>query len=218
MIKSMKYRVVYSSVVVVTLLGSLLVSAFSMSPFGVDPEEYLKVFNANKISLSQKTTVNSFEYSLMYVPNELRLISLEKKGALTDEIYKEFTIDRKNYMEFLLQINIPNSGANFLDYASNEEDSYEDKLKYYSFTMKEDILIILDGADTLNCSEYVFERNFGASPKGSFTIGFSDISNFNTIEIRLTNKMMGNDPVVFNFSKKELEVLPTLKNYKKWKR
>ena len=200
------------------LLGFLFgLTSFLVLDNGVTPEKYLEIYQKEKSKFEKRRLTDEIHYALKYIPQELKLISLEKKGAMNQELFDEFKKDGKNYHEFLMQLSIPSFGAEFLKFKLDEGMTYEERLNYYSFEMKKDIKIIIDKDDTLFCSSYTFERNFGASPNASFSIGFELPRSYNQLTILVDDKVFGNEHLSFDYLRKDIKVLPTLKNYKKWK-
>ena len=195
----------------------LVSSSFSGRDNAVAPDEFIEVYNSNKVIFEKTETMPNAVYSIKYIPKELRLIDLNKKGSLNDQVYREFMNDHKNSQEFLLQIELIEKGVQLLDFDVQNEYSYTERLKYYAFEMKADIQLKIDDDIMYRCSDYVFEGAFGASRKATFTIGFDEIRKFKELEVTIKNKLIGNENVIFRFSKKDLNILPTLKSYKKWK-
>lgn len=201
------------------LLGTLFgLASFLVSDNGVTPEKYLEIYQKGKTKFEQRHLTDEIHYALKYIPQELKLINLEKKGAMNQELFDEFKKDDKNYHEFLMQLSIPSFGDEFLKFKLDEGMTYEERLKYYSFEMKNDIKLVVDKQDTLPCTTYIFERNFGASPNASFTLGFELPRSYDQFTILLNDKAFGNNDLTFDYLRKDIKLLPTLKNYKKWKK
>ncbi|MBL1281088.1 MAG: hypothetical protein COA33_012480 [Fluviicola sp.] len=164
-----------------------------------------------------KKQVGEVVYKVQYVPLELKLIQLDKKGAMSEPLYTQYKNDRKHYVEFLLQVSIPNFGEEFLKYETSES-SYESRLDYYSFQFKNDIRFIFDQKDTVLCDEFIFERNFGISPNASFVIGTSITKKYSQISVLVNDRVLSDRKVIFDFSNKDIKKLPSLKKYNKWKK
>ena len=200
---------------VVLVIFSL--SAVQYSNDKVDPEVYLKEYQQHREKFTKRQTIENIRYSVQVIPNELKLIHLDKLGVVTEESISEFSQKTANTLECLFQIDLLDYNQEFLTYPFDDSMSYNARLEYYSFKMKEDISILIDGASTLQCNDYVFERNFGFSPKATITLGFNIPERFKTIEIIINDRVFKNDNIRFEFNSNDLNILPKLKKYNKWK-
>jgi len=204
---------VFSFVLVLLLGASIQVMDFKK----VDPQKYLEIYTQNRAQTTKSELVDNIQYKIQYVPLELKLIQLHKKGAMSESVYDQYQFDKKKYVEFLFQISIPEFGGEFLKYESNET-SYNQRLDYYSFNLKDDIRIVLDKSDTVLCSEFIFERNFGSSPNGSFILGANISNKYKQLTVIINDRVLTSQELKFNFSYQDFKKLPSLKKYNKWKK
>lgn len=165
-------------------------------------EEMGKV-NSNYID----KTIGDITYRLIYKPADYVLVA-ENKGS-TDIELKELAGDYKKFEYYTLEIMINGFNDEILKYKTESQEQYASKVDYYSFKFQNDISELI-GNDTVLCTSYHFERNYGISPKIRFNIAFptSELEADRTICIN--EKYLGTGPVKFVFSKKDLDNLPTL--------
>lgn len=208
----------FSIHILITILLGCLLSSIQHSKGRVEPDVYLKEYQENRENFIRRKTIDNVRYSVQVVPNALKLIHLDKRGVVTSENISEFNQETENTLEFLFQIDLLDYREEFLTYPLDNSMNYTERLEYFSFNMKDDISILLDGKYTLKCQDYVFERNFGSSPKASITIGFNLPKKYKTLKLIISDKVFNNDNIQFEFSSNQLNILPKLKKYNKWKK
>jgi hypothetical protein len=196
------------------LCALLLLMSFVSAPAGVDPDAYLKWCRDNKQQLSRKQVPGAVSYEATFIPQDLSLIKQSKNSTLTKETVADHRSASKGRMSFLLSVSVPEMGSQeFLLYAPNGK-TYDEKLTYYAFGMQQDIVLVVDGRDSVPCTDYIFERSF--SRNGNFTLGFAVPNHYKTLSLVVDDKAFDQQDLVFTYTRKDLESLPKLKKYTKW--
>ena len=191
-------------------------TALSTNCFGVEPSQFVKAFMEIEGEFSQTEIDGIVHYHLKLIPAELRVISSVKKGVFDEQMAEEFLTRSKARLDFILQIQIPENGhQEFLKFES-DTISYEEKVEYYAFDFQENIKVIIDGDVTSRVSDYIFERNYGSSPKGTFSFSIPYEIGDKNIEIKIDDKVYGSKENTFSFETKSIKKLPRLKKVKKW--
>lgn len=215
---------IHSSKLNLFLVTGLAVMCFlmlSLSPKndagGVSPEEFKEFYKSHQSKFLKQNTVNDINYTVQFIPVELKILKANSIKVTSDEVIRQMYVDYKNSYEFLVQIEANEFKGDILEYPSLKE-SYNDRLSYLSFEMKNDIKFVLDQQDTINCAEYLYERNFGMSPKASITIGFETKKSFKTLDIIINDKLFQTNNLRFEFNTKDIKLLPKLKKSQKWKK
>ena len=188
----------------------------SVSMKKVAPQQFIESYKKNTSLIKDNTSRNGVSYSIKYIPKELRIIQLHKKGLISLlEAEKQLKEDKEFY-DFILEINI-NSTKNFLQ---NESDtlSFTERTKYFSFEFENDINVRIGDHDMININNYIFERNFSLSPKGIILFSIPKKEKENYFTIVLFDKVYGQEELNFRFNIKDIKSLPKLKKVKKWKK
>lgn len=179
------------------------------------PDEYVQSYSANKTLFVKSVEGKDVMYTAKMIPAELRVIYQFKRGQINVEEAKELVESRKGEVEFILELEIPSNGNNEFLKAESDTMNYDERLSYFAFDFKEDIKIWIDN-HVITLTDYHFERDFGVSPKGTFTFSVMTQKNEKTLIIEIDNKVYGDRIQAIEFDLSSLKTLPRLKNIKKW--
>lgn len=184
---------------------------------GVDPESYVNEYNDRKSSFQKTIIDNEVQYSFSFIPQELRIIQQYRKGLIEqDEVEKRLKQKETSY-EFMLQIEIPENGnQEFLKYQA-DSISYESRVEYFAFGFSNDIIVNFDNSTDQKISGYSFERNFGASPKGTISFYIDVPDKTEKITIQFNDQVYGSQTQKVTFDLNDIKALPQLKKVTKWK-
>lgn len=202
------------------LLGMLLLTSLAFSfVFPVHPDKYITEFKKKSALLTISNSTELVSYTLHYFPIELQAIrSYRQSKNASKEVESELNAAKKQY-QFLLELNIPQNGPNeFLSYSDSGKNTYEQRLKYFSFQFGKDIQYLSKDNMWLPVESFQFERNFGMTNKGSFLFEIPKENIGETLKISIASKIYTHTALEFTFSKKTLNSLPQLKKVSKWKK
>jgi hypothetical protein len=202
------------------LLGMLLLTSLAFSfVFPVHPDKYITEFKKKSALLTISNSTELVSYTLHYFPIELQAIrSYRQSKNASKEVENELNAAKKQY-QFLLELNIPQNGPNeFLSYSDGGKNTYEQRLKYFSFQFGKDIQYLSKDNMWLPVESFQFERNFGMTNKGSFLFEIPKENIGETLKISIASKIYSHTALEFTFSKKTLNSLPQLKKVSKWKK
>ena len=202
------------------LLGMLLLTSLAFSfVFPVHPDKYITEFKKKSALLTISNSTELVSYTLHYFPIELQAISSYRQSKnASKEIESELNAAKKQY-QFLLELNIPQNGSKeFLSFSDGGKNTYEQRLKYFSFQFGKDIQYLSKDNMWLPVESFQFERNFGMTNKGSFLFEIPKENIGETLKICIAAKIYTHTALEFTFSKKTLNSLPQLKKVSKWKK
>lgn len=184
----------------------------------VNPEEFYAFYkNHSSEFLFAQSTAN-FDYKIAFKPFQQNLIKFVKDETnLTKKEYKKFKKQNSKNLDFILQISsVKEPFKEFLKF-DNGLQSFEQKVSYYSFDFKKDIVLVLDSLDTLKLDYYNFERGFDINPNGEFYLSFNiGKKKFHKAQILIKNRAYNETNIAFTYQQKSLFDIPQLKHYKKW--
>jgi hypothetical protein len=202
------------------LLGMLLLTSLAFSfVFPVHPDKYITEFKKKSALFTLSNSTELVSYTLHYFPIELQAIrSYRQSKNASKEIESELNAAKKQY-QFLLELNIPQNGSKeFLSFSDGGKNTYEQRLKYFSFQFGKDIQYLSKDNMWLTVESFQFERNFGMTNKGSFLFEIPKEIIGETLKISIASKIYTHTALEFTFSKKTLNSLPQLKKVSKWKK
>ena len=174
------------------------------------PDQYVQwVLNPDN-GLRVVKEMIELDFELIYKPIEFKLIQEfgeeiidankfeERKKELTGYEYFNFRITSKVASE-LLVTNI------------HSQQEFDERLNYFVGDAQNDFSLVQDG-DTIPCSIYHFERNYGIAPYNTMVLAFkSNGDNLNDKKIIYHDRVFGNGPIILSISKESLKKLPQIK-------
>lgn len=199
-------------ILITLVVTTVLLCSFQSVVTGVSPDKFKAIYKKHQGKLVKNIAVHELNYSVAYVPVEMKIINLQKKKALSKVEINAIYAEYKKSKEFLLQLSISQFTNEWLKNRLDEGMDYSERVEYISFQMKNDIKFVLDKKDTIPCSNYIYERNFGTSPVTSIIIGFDTEKKYKKVEIILKDQLFNNDQLTFSFNSKDMNALPKLKN------
>jgi hypothetical protein len=171
--------------------------------------DFMQVVEQKKAGVFAKT-IGKINYTLQYKPldyvivRELREDVSDKKKM--DEIKKEYG----KFDYYTLEITIDEFKDEILKYNVRSENDYAERVKYYAFKFQNDLKMIQEG-DTVNCTSYHFERNYGLSPKIRFLLAFQKANDLKERTFICNEPFLGNSVVKINLDPNLLKDIPSLK-------
>ncbi len=157
------------------------------------------------------TKLKDVNFKLSYIPAEA--MALRELGDLSQASQASFDTLVKGYeglLFFDMEISIDHFSEEMIHYGVTENDdvSFENRVAYYSFGMQKDIRLI-QGMDTIPCTVYHYERNYGISPQNHFMLGFR-ASPAKDIVLVYDNQLLATGPVRFALKEQDLTYHPKI--------
>ena len=181
---------------------------------GVDPTEFKQFVRKNEYKFRSEKSQGNVNYSLKYVPEELKTIGAFYNGEISQKEADQLLLKGKNQLTLLLELQSTEQGNSDFLKAFPDSIPFEKRVKYYAFEFQEDIAIRDQYSQILPVKSYHFERDFGLSGKGSFVLIVNTNKKVEELNVQLKNKLVGNEEIQLNLS---VPSLPKLKQSKKWK-
>ncbi len=161
---------------------------------------------------SYETKLKEVNFKLSYIPAEA--MALRELGDFSQATQVSFDTLVKSYEDLLffdLEISIDHFNEEMIHYgpAANDDASFESRVAYYSFGMQKDICLTLAGKDTVPCTVYHYERNYGVSPQNHFMLGFP-ASRVKDAVLVYDNHLLATGPVKFALKEQDLLYHPKI--------
>ncbi len=153
---------------------------------------------------SYETKIKDVNFTLKHISNEQ--MALRDLGDLSKASQASFDSILKGYdslLFFNLEVSMDGFSDELLHYKPEQGGSFDDRVTYYAFGMQKDICIVLAEKDTIPCTMYHYERNYGVSPKNKFILGFK-ASQLKDAVLVYDNKFLTTGPVKFALNEQEL--------------
>ena len=178
----------------------------------MNPQEYVQWVQNSENGFKKEKTIDDLVFAVQYKPLEYIVCMEERKSELADSIVKKKVSELSDMQYFDLKIMIKNAQGELLKYNLNSQEQYDNRVKYFSFHMQQDIQLI-DGNDTIPCSLFHFERAYDITPYSTFLLGFALSNNSKQEDKTLIvyDKTFNKGLLKFTFKQNELYNLPKIK-------
>lgn len=177
----------------------------------VNVKEFIAWCGNPENKLSKAKDIADLEFKLSYLPPEW-MAFLELKTQPYD--LPQFAKTKENYSEmsyFKFRIEVIDGGGELLKYKLQSPAQYEERVRYTSFDMQNDLCLVQDN-DTLRPGLFLFERIFEVAPYGTAMLAF-DNKKFDKnkgFTIVYNDVLFDKGYVKFNYTDKQLINLPNI--------
>lgn len=173
--------------------------------------EFIKWCADKNNKLNKTKEISEFNYNIMYMPMQT-MAYLELRTEQYDEA--KFQKACEHYMDmtyFNLKIELPNGSGELLKYQLQSPQQYDNRIKYMSFNMQNDICLVQKG-DTLNPGLYQFERIFEVAPYATVMLAFDNkkFNKENEFTIVFNDKLFDKGFIKFNYKNGQLINVPNI--------
>ncbi len=176
----------------------------------LEPALYQNCISKEAVHLKKTDENGKIKMEMMYLtPEYSALMSLQEEKP-EKESWDTLVKSYAGITQFKLSVSAIGFNDEFIKLDKPEPSVYEERVKYYSFAMQQDIFAV-NGNDTISCSIYHFERSYGVSPISTFLLGFEKLPVGNDIRIIIKEKVFSDKELQFDFSSAELKNVPQLK-------
>ena len=161
--------------------------------------------------LSQKTNRGDFNFELTYQPREWVNLQNHRKELPSKGEWNSQLEARKEFQYYKLKVWV-DGHPNFLKANLTHDKEYHERLAYYTSFAQNDIQLA-DGTDTLNCTQYHFERNYGIQPFQTILLGFAsgEDAQSSSKTLIFNDRVLNIEPVELTIPKENLQRIPKLK-------
>lgn len=175
----------------------------------LNAEEYISSVEKEAPVVFSKT-IDNIHYNLLYKPVEYVMLRELREDIGEEGKWEEMKAEYSKYEYYTFEIDIDEFNEEILKYNLKSEEEYAERVNYYAFKFQNDLKLVQD-KDTLACSGFHFERNYGLSPKVRFLLSFkkTDINKERTFVCN--ENYLGNSTVKINIDPRRFEESPTLK-------
>jgi len=175
----------------------------------LEPKEYMGWIENIENGLKKTEKIGDYEFSLQYKPIEYVALVESRDVNIEEETLKSKVAELKDFQYYNLKI-MALGAAELLSANIVEEDEYYGRLNYFVTYAQEDIQLI-EANDTLPCSLYLFERNYGLANHNNIVLGFKSNNKDADKTVIFNDQVLGTGPVRFKINKEDLLEIPSLK-------
>ncbi len=207
-----------------TILLFLIASTFFMVSCSdrsqvYKPSDYINWINNPENNLISEHKSDTFTYSIQYRPTAYLALMESGSPEIQIEEFQELEKSLSGQEQFLFRVSLSNGESNWLESGTKNFNDFDEQINYLSFVMQKDFKLVKD-QDTIDCSMFHFERDYGIRPFGTFLLGFYestekpvsvDSITDKSLKVIFTDSAFEDEIVEFNFSSNDIKKIPTLK-------
>jgi len=192
--------------------GDKPMQKFNFKTLVVTPSEFVSWVKDPENGLVKTRQINDIQISLTYLPPAFMICNELKKENISKKELVELAIQYEDFEYYLLKIEALESGMELAKYQVSNRKEYEDRIKYYSFNMQNDLIVKLETGEEVPCELYHFERTYNITPYSSFLIGFSKefMANSKERTIILEEKVFNKGTIKFKWNTAEMNNIPQI--------
>jgi hypothetical protein len=190
----------------------LLISStiFSCKPSVLEPQEYEAWAREADNGLRQTVSVGHLEYTMTFKPIDVMILQSNEGVVPSQDSIIKMREEFAGLLYFTFQMKVSDNSS-VLQF-EGDENAETGRLQHFFGDMQGDFVLIT-GNDTLPCSIYHYERDYGVDPFETFSLGFEVPENFASEKVIIVynDQVMNTGPVRFDYSSEELFEQPQLK-------
>ncbi len=207
-------------ILTLSLLLIFVVSSCTLNTTNYSPREYVQWINDPDNGMISEFKSENYTYSLQYRPVPFLVLLEANSPELSFKMFDSISDEISGFQQFMLHVSSNDNTQNWQEKSLRNFEGPDQQIRYFSFSMQNDFKLI-QGVDTINCSMFHFERDYGIRPYGTFLIGFEcevankSVSNTSlngaSLKIIYKDSSFDNEEIEFNFSSNNINKIPTLK-------
>ncbi len=164
-----------------------------------------RLFNLEQVGWKSKSISHIFSdisYKATEVPLQYYILKNEGNEDLEkiDSIYKSLKRER------IVEVEFHQEKEDDLLKAVYTNKDYEASVKYMSFKVQEDFMVVTESNDTIRCSGATFERNFKVAPFKRILLHFNDIPSGENIQLIYDDQLFDNGLMKFKFTETPIKL------------
>jgi len=177
----------------------------------LSPSDYVQWVKNSENGFFKEKTIDDISFTALYKPYEYIVCIEERAEEIQDSVAKKKLSEMEGMQYFDLKFLLNESQGELLKYKLNSAQEYENRVKYFSFNMQNDIKLV-EGQDTIPCSLFHFERAYDVAPFATFLLGFNASKNNSKDKTLIVyDRTFNKGTIKFTFKQNDLQNLPKLK-------
>lgn len=185
---------------------------FAACKAGLNPADYIRWVENKTNGLHVEIEEQGYVFDLQYTPLEYLAIREFAHDELSKTAVTEYLPKIEGLQYFTLKIATANRAEDVLKHKLSEKNEYYHRIQYFSSVMQND-LTLLDGAETLHCKLFHYQRDYNIAPYQTFLIAFPNSSKNQAPESKTLvyhDQVLGLNEVRIPIKKESLISIPTV--------
>ncbi len=206
-----------NTIYILLLLILTFASACNTTPKKLSAGEYVQWIENPKNQLKKAKEIGEYAYTVFYKPAEyISLREAVNKGEQENiQAISKRAEEIKNFYQFNFDITSADGTTSVLRQNIASEAEFGARINYFVSHAQQDFKLV-QGADTIPCISYHFERTYNITPKNTILLGFekpkkeAKDNSQESIQLIFTNRLFNSGDIKFQFSEKTLNTIPRL--------
>ena len=165
------------------------------------PHEYINYIQDTGNGLHKITATDEYILDVQYEPAAYKLLKEARGKVLPDNVEEELmSMKDMHYYTLRLGTTTPGPDGDLVHYKAEDQQTYSDKLYYFSYRFQQDITLEQDGK-VYPCVLYHFERFHDVKGHRNFLLGFEAQPDWkNTVTLAIDSEKLGLQDVKIAFN------------------
>lgn len=192
---------------------AILISMMSCMTFNksLNSEQYLDWYRSANNPFYAKVEQEQVSYEVRLLTTDFEIANEQLDQVKSSKELKDLQKASKEQLTILMKVSIPWDGNDIFSYNPSSAISPENRMNYFAFAMKQDIRLLTNNLDTINCSQLLFEKGLNQSTSGTFVLDFDNISTKNVSALLIHDRALSGGKIVLSLQKWNKTKLPKLK-------
>lgn len=176
----------------------------------VKSSELNALYTQNESAFKKSKQIGEFQIGLVFYHPAYLAILNDDIESLKKIINSKNQLEMQNFT-FSLNYSVKNR-EEIWKYNLDSESEYYERIQYLTSGINEDIKLIVNKKDTLNCLFSHLERNYGIGKTDQLLISFESKSpiNLNEMEFQIEDKIFDLGRIHFNYSRSNILAIPKI--------
>jgi hypothetical protein len=177
----------------------------------LDSEQYLDWYRSANNVFYAKAEQEQVSYEVRLLTTDYEIANEQMDQVKSSKELKKLQKASKEQLTILMKVSIPWDGNDIFSYNPSSAILPENRMNYFAFAMKQDIRLLTNNLDTINCSQLLFEKGLNQSTSGTFVLDFDNISTKNVSALLIHDRALSGGKFVLSLKKWNKTKLPKLK-------
>jgi len=177
----------------------------------VDSSKYIKYLSNPQNGLEQSVRSNEYQFSLRFLPADLLALREQESRGFSQKTFEDTKKNFDDLIYFSLSIVDTERGMDLVKKFSTDSLRSAKATQYFSFDMAQHIYLV-QGGDTIGCTLFNYDRNYGVSPENNFSLAFKHKKNSDSdLQIIYEDRVLNCGIIRFSIKQQDIIKIPSVK-------
>lgn len=184
----------------------------SKAPKPVTVQDYIRLFNSSDYALRDTVVQSDVRFMITGITKEADCARMVLTDNQEPETVKNYYDTARSEMSYEMKILLPSVGKDIYSYNPKSAVPVSKRTEYFAFLFKNNVTMITQKNDTLECSYLLHERGMSGSPVANFIMEFVPLSKGDKpARILIKDDALTGETITFDIARFNTAALPKLR-------